>query len=355
MHVRPILLLLLAVVGCSDGRADAPGTTSGTAVAVPAAGAPSRGVDSSLLARADERAAALPRLHSLLVARHGELYLERYYRGGGRERPTNVKSASKSVLAALVGIALAEGALTGVDQPIAPFFARYLAQQPDPRARAITVGHLLSMQAGLEPTSFGNYGAWVSSRDWVRYVLTRPFVDEPGGRMLYSTGSTHLLSAILTQATGMSTHAYAQSRLFEPLGVRLPRWTRDPQGIYFGGNEMSLTPRAMLRFGELYRNGGVHEGRRVLPAEWIRDSWTPRTRSPYNGHRYGYGWWSRPAGRYTAYFAWGYGGQFIFVVPELELTVVATSQADVQREGAHLRAVHALLDEAILPAAEQGG
>lgn len=211
------------------------------------------------------------------------------------------------------------------------------------------------MRSGLEPTSFGNYGRWVSSRNWVRYVLEQPFTDEPGGRMLYSTGSTHVLSAILTKATGQSTLAYARARLARPLNIELPAWTADPQGVYFGGNEMALSPRALLAFGELYRNGGVHEGERILPESWIEDSWRRRTQSPFNGHGYGLGWWLRTSGGHDVRFAWGYGGQYVFIVPELGLTMVTTSDPVSPREGGHNRALHALLDDYFIPAAVRGG
>jgi CubicO group peptidase (beta-lactamase class C family) len=289
------------------------------------------------------------------VARDGGLLLERYYRGARADRRANIKSASKSVVSALVGIAIAEGKLRGVEQPIAellaprhgPLFAA------DPRKRAITVEHLLTMRAGLEPTSFGNYGAWVSSRDWVRDALRRPLVAEPGGEMLYSTGSTHLLSAALTRATGMSTYAYARARLFRPLGVELRPWQTDPQGIYFGGNEMRLTPREMLRFGELYRNGGRHAGVQVVPAAWVEASVQPRTRSPWSGEAYGYGWWVKQSGAHRVFFAWGYGGQYIFVVPSLRAVMVTTSDPDVPtRGGSHLDAIHEILDRFVVPAIE---
>ncbi|MEX1184128.1 MAG: serine hydrolase [Gemmatimonadota bacterium] len=185
-------------------------------------------------------------------------------------------------------------------------------------------------------------------------MLTRPFTDEPGGRMLYSTGSTHVLSAILTRATSQSTLAYARTRLAQPLGFELSPWTADPQGIYFGGNEMHMTPRALLTFGELYRNRGVHDGDQIVPESWIDESWRQRTSSPFNGHGYGLGWWMRRAGRHDVYFAWGYGGQYVFIVPDLALTVVMTSDPVSPREGGHNRALHRLIDELLIPAAEAG-
>jgi CubicO group peptidase (beta-lactamase class C family) len=360
-------LALLALAACSPGDvgAEVDGESAPYAAAeapapahvldVRPSTAPSVGLDSATLRAAFARAAELPRLRCLVVGRHGEVVAERCFRGPGLAAAANVKSVSKSIVSALVGVAIAEGKLEGPAQPIAPFFARYLGSAPDERKGRITIGHLLSMQSGLERTSGENYGRWVTSPDWVRFAIGRPMVDEPGGRMLYSTGNTHLLSAILTRATGESTWAFARARLAEPLGIQLPRWPTDPQGIYFGGNEMRLTPRAMFRFGELYRNQGRWEGRQVVPAGWVRESLTPRTRSPWSGEAYGYGWFLGDAGGHPMFFAWGYGGQFVFVVPDLELTVVTTSDPESPREQGHLRAVHALLDEWIVRAAELGG
>ena len=164
------------------------------------------------------------------------------------------------------------------------------------------------MRSGLERTSGANYGRWVSSANWVRFALSRAFVDEPAGRMLYSTGNSHVLSALLTKASGRSTLELARDWLGEPLGIAIPPWTRDRQGIYLGGNNMALSPRALLRFGEMYRNGGEYEGKRVLPESWIRASWEPRTESPFTGHQYGYGWFITRMSGHPVYYAWGYGG-----------------------------------------------
>jgi CubicO group peptidase (beta-lactamase class C family) len=343
-----LALLLVAPPASAAAQRAAPSRAPGAG-----SGAAARPLDAALLDSAFARGAALPRLRSLLVARDGRLVRERYWRGGRADRSTNVKSVSKSIVAALVGIALAEGTLDSVRQPIAPFFPRELGTGADPRARAITIGDLLSMRAGLQSTSFDGYGAWVRSPNWVRYALTRPLVDEPGGRMLYSTGSSHLLSAILTRSTGTSTWAYAQRKLGAPLGITIPRWSRDPQGIYFGGNDMYMTPRAMLAVGQLYLDRGRARGRQVVPAAWIDSSFVVRGYSPWNGHGYGYGWWHRRSGAHDVHFAWGYGGQYIFVVPSLGLVAVTTSDAAVaSRGGDHLDAIHEIVDRWLVPAAE---
>jgi CubicO group peptidase (beta-lactamase class C family) len=271
-------------------------------------------------------AAENSQLRTLVIARRGEILAERGYRGHSAITPTNIKSVSKSIIAALVGIAIEKGVLEGVDQNIAPLLKSDLPPDPDPRMAEITIGHLLSMQAGLERTSGANYGRWVSSRNWVRAALARPFVDEPGGRMLYSTGSTHLLSAILTRLTGRSTRALAGEWLGPLEGFSIADWERDPQGVYLGGNQMAMSPRSLLAFGELWRNGGrTADGRTLIPPEWIELSWQPRTRSRFTGDQYGYGWFLRQIAGKDVRYAWGYGGQMLYVVPELELTVVMTS------------------------------
>lgn len=314
-----------------------------------------RGLDPDLLERTLAKAAELPQLHALIVARDGVEVAAEAFRGPGLERPVNVKSVSKSVMAALAGAAIERGLLAGVDQPIAPLLDGLVPKDADPRVGAITIDHLLTMRAGLERTSGRNYGRWVNSPDWVRYALSRPFVDEPGGRMLYSTGSYHLLSAVLTRVAGRSTLELARAWLGEPLGIAIPPWTRDPQGFYLGGNNMLLSPRALLRFAEMYRRGGTYDGRRVLPASWIAASWTPRVRSRFTGHAYGYGWFIARAGEHPVFYGWGYGGQMVYVVPDLGLSVVMTSDhTGPSGRNGYVRALHDLLARGIVVAAERG-
>jgi CubicO group peptidase (beta-lactamase class C family) len=268
--------------------------------------------------------AQMPQLHSLLVNWRGQMLFEHYFNGMRATSLANLKSASKSVLAALIGIAIGKGILPGVDTPI----ARYFPDLTDPDKRRITIENLLTMRSGLETTSNRNYGAWVGSPNWVRHILTRPMDAQPGERMIYSTGNTHLLSAILTSAARESTWQFAQQMLARPLGFDLPRWSTDPQGIFFGGNDMLMTPRQMMRIGELYLQKGRFGERQVIPAEWVETSCEGRTRSPRSREQYGYGWWIREFDSFKTCYAWGYGGQYIFVLPELELVIVATSSPE---------------------------
>jgi CubicO group peptidase (beta-lactamase class C family) len=313
-------------------------------------------LEPALHARAIERANGLPRIRSLLISIDGEVVEERYFNGAQAAHWANLKSASKSLISALVGIALDRGYLRSVDVAIEKFFPEYLGGADAVVKKTITIEDLLTMRSGIETTSNRNYGHWVQSGNWVRYVLTRPMVDVPGGEMVYSTGNSHLLSALLTKAAKMNTFDFARRYLADPLGIQIRPWVRDPQGIYLGGNEMHLTPRAMLEFGELYLNDGRAGNKQVVSAKWIKESFEPRTQSWWSGRKYGYGWWIDTFAGHQTYYAWGHGGQFIFVVPDLKMVVVTTSlplPGDGRRE--HQRAIYDLMEEYLVPAATPNG
>lgn len=295
-------------------------------------------------------AADLPRLRSLLISRRGEPLFEAYFNGADRRRAANMKSASKSVISALVGIAIDRGHIESVREPIARFFPEHISEERNADKRSITVEDLLTMRSGLETTSGRNYGEWVLSDDWVASAIDRPLAAPPGARMLYSTGNTHLLSAIIRRASGADTRRFADEHLAVPLGRAIAHWPRDPQGVHFGGNDMEMTPRQMLAFGELYLNGGRHRGRQLVPEYWVAASFRPRARSPRGqGRWYGYGWWLRDLAGMRVPVAWGYGGQLIFVVRELELVVVATSDsAPGPGRRDHLRRLYGLVEERVL-------
>jgi CubicO group peptidase (beta-lactamase class C family) len=348
-----ILCAAILAAACSGGDDKAPELDAAPARPTPRViAAP----DSSLLRVAGERGDSLHRLRSLIVSWRGSVALERYYHGAAAGKPANLKSASKSIISALVGIAIARGEIKRIDQPISTLLAPE-TRGLDPAKRAITVEDLITMRAGLQSTSFENYGAWVSSRNWVQDALRRPMEAPRGeaGPMIYSTGNTHLLSAIITRASGSSTHAYADRHLFRPLGIRLRGWTTDPQGIHFGGNEMRMTPREMLKFGELYRNGGAvrigDSTRQVIPKAWIDSSWVRRTASSWSGNGYGYGWWITDLAGYETYFAWGYGGQYVFIIPRLDATVVMTSDPEApSRDDGYRAALFDLIIRQVIPA-----
>ncbi|AEQ51533.1 serine hydrolase domain-containing protein [Pelagibacterium halotolerans] len=273
-----------------------------------------------------DAAERLEPLRTVTISLDGEIIADRGYNGYTSSDPTNIKSASKVIVTTMIGIAIDRGLLEGPDQPVAELLADDLPSDPDPRLDEITLSHLMSMQAGLEATSGANYGRWVASSNWVRSALAQPMVAEPGGPMIYSTGSTHLLSAILTEVGGASTRQLARDWLGPIDGFAITGWHQDPQGVYLGGNELAMTPLSLLAFGEMIRNGGVvDDGERIVSEGWIDQSWQQRTTSRFGGHGYGYGWFLAELGGHDVSYAWGYGGQMLYIVPDLDLTVVMTS------------------------------
>ncbi|MWD26684.1 serine hydrolase [Aquicoccus sp. SCR17] len=299
-----------------------------------------------------ERAARFDQFHAISVAHEGEVVLEEAVRGPALSRPVNVKSVSKTLVAALLGAAIDRGAVPGLEATLGEVAPGLVPAGAEAGVADITLGQLVTLRAGLERTSGPNYGAWIASNNWVADALSRPFVAEPGGRMLYSTGSFHVLGAALTEATGRSLLALARDWLGDPLGVEIPAWTRDPQGYYLGGNQMALTLAAMRRFGEMYRMDGLWQGERVLSDAWVRQSFEPVTRSPFSGLQYGLGWFLGRAGGTEYALARGYGGQVIFVAPDAQLTVALTSDPTrPARSGGYFGDLMTLLTDEILPLA----
>lgn len=264
-------------------------------------------------------------VQSLVIQKNDQIIYEEYRGSIDGDEPTNIKSASKSIISLLVGIAIDKGFIEGVDQTIGDFFPEYFEENPDSAKAAITIRDLLTMRSGLETTSFRNYGRWVMSSNWVDFTLDQPFAEQPGGRMVYSTGTSHLLSVILTKATGMSTRAFANEYLFGPMDIRIGGWDRDPQGYYMGGNNLAVAPLDLLKIGELMMNVGEYGGQQLISKDWIMESVQVYTRSNFNPYNYGYMWWRRPVGNYQIFFAWGNGGQYIMILPELDAIISITS------------------------------
>jgi CubicO group peptidase (beta-lactamase class C family) len=308
----------------------------------------SAGFDAELLSAAYGRAAEIRNLHSLLVVRHGSLVGEAYYGGYDASMANCLKSVSKSFLSALYGLALEDGHLRGLEQPVSAFLPEYYQDDAEPRLGRTTINHLLTMRSGQAWTDSTHLGPMVASEDWVGHVAGLPFARDPGTRMTYNTGITHVASTLLTRATGMATHEYAEQRLFEPLGISATRWDYDPAGIDFGGAEVWMRPRDMARFGELYLRGGTIDERRIVGADWVSRS-TRGIVSSSGEQTYGAWWWQRTFAEREVYFAWGAGGQFIFIVPELDMVVVTTSSWFRGRSTTK-GPVFALLEEHILPA-----
>jgi CubicO group peptidase (beta-lactamase class C family) len=287
-------------------------------------------------------------LHSLLIVRNGYLVTEAYWHPFQPNIPHNIQSCTKSFTSALVGIAIAQGAIDGVNHKVLDMFPGRISANNDARKRTITLRSLLTMSSGLDWPTRGLAEALshqlAQSRDWVQFVLDRPMAQAPGTLFNYNSGGSHILSAVIKESTGMNALAFARKNLFTPLGITDAFWAADPTGINTGGWGLELTPRDMAKFGYLFLNNGFWEGRSIVPAAWIEDSTAAQIDSRNVGYRYGYQWWVHPSGFYAAR---GYGGQAIFVVPKQDLVVVFTGGLS----GSDMDTVpEKLLESFILPA-----
>jgi CubicO group peptidase (beta-lactamase class C family) len=284
-------------------------------------------------------------LHSLLIIRNGYLVSETYFGSYQQGDRHELYSCTKSFIATLIGIALDKGYLKGTDQRILDFFPKQTFANPDERKSAMTLEDTLTMRTGLDwEEGDPAYRAMYRSSDWVKYVLDEPMVAAPGKQFNYCSGCSHVLSAILQQATGTDTREFADQYLFQPLGISHVVWDVDSSAIAIGGWGLQLTPRDMAKLGYLYLHQGQWDGQQVVSAKWVEDA--TRTHAEAGDDLdYGYQWWTYSA--LGAYMALGRYGQTILVIPELDLIVVTTAQMDNHDE------IFNLVQHHILPAVQE--
>ncbi|MBA2286402.1 MAG: serine hydrolase [Ktedonobacteraceae bacterium] len=317
------------------------------------------GLDAALFGQLETHIQRTETLRSVLVLYSGDLIFEKYSSGGTQNIYQNVNSITKSVVSALVGIALQEGFLQDIDQPLLSFFPEYIPQDLDPRRKAITLRHLLSMSSGyaLPP---GDSEAFLSDPPLLEYgsslekLLGRPMEHEPGEVFAYDDLSSHIVALVLTRSTGMPLATFAQTRLFDPLGIwrdeqnNLYPWQRgthaeddhhpfglwneqepylwsvDKQGHHIGSYGLQLTTRELAKFGYLYLNRGQWDGQQLISADYVQASWRQQSKIE-NDRAYGYLWYLLPLGRHASFCAIGYGGQLLLCLPDLDTVIVVTS------------------------------
>jgi CubicO group peptidase (beta-lactamase class C family) len=311
-----------------------------------------------------------PDVHGVLLYHGGRLVLEEYFYGFGPERPHQLRSATKSVVSALVGAAVARGALRGADELVLrrlPYGPPTAYANPDPRKARLTLGDLLTMRAGLacddhDDASPGRETVLYDQPDWVKATLDLPMAAVPGTAARYCSGAVAVAGRVVERAVGTTLPAFADAALFRPLGIAPGTWRWDYTLTNANREfaQLHLRPRDMLKLGLLYRDGGRWAGRQVLPASWVAASLAPRTE--LEGTGYGYYWWrpwlrvATPAGetRVTFHAAQGNGGQKIYVVPQYDLVAVFTGGA-YNANGAPPNAIMATVIFPHLAAARTGG
>jgi CubicO group peptidase (beta-lactamase class C family) len=348
--IAVLIILSVSTVRITPASAQdpTPWPTAGWETSVPE----EQGIDSAKLADMfNQIQASGYNIHSVVIVRHGKLVAEAYRVPNDASTIHQLMSCTKSFISALVGIAIDQGAIQSIDQRVLDFFPDRTPANLDDAKRGMTLRDLLTMSSGFdwqggmleEPSIDQLY----FSPDWVQFMLDLPLSDAPGSRFVYNSGGSHLLSAIVQQATGQTAEELARTDVFAPLGITSWHWEADPQGISTGYAGLWLAPRDMAKFGYLYLHGGQWDGQQIVPAQWVADS----TREPIKAggswlsDGYGYQWWVDAKGYYMAL---GFGGQYIVVIPDRDMVVTFTSGLPA----ASFFVPEDLLNEYILPASE---
>ena len=279
-----------------------------------------------------------PNVTSLLLVRNGYIVFEKYYQGD-KESEHSVYSATKSVVSALIGIALNKGYIKNIDQKMYEFFPEFASDITDSRRREISIRDLLTMSAGFGPKMTGGD---------MKTCFSLSIVYDPGTNAAYNSCETHLLSGIITKTTKMNSFKFGTQFLFKPLGINAFSWGIPSAEYTFGGYGLNMRSRDMAKIGYLYLKDGVWEGKQVVPKEWVKESTKKQIDIPSLERKklpYGYQWWITSPGGHPGFCAVGIGGQYIHVVPDLNIVMVATSNT------MHMHPAHkVLIKQFIVPA-----
>ncbi len=345
-----LAVLLLTILSCSDSNS--PINLNDIETDTPA----NQGIDAELLEDAHQAASLFGFVNAILVARNGILVSEKYFRGTDENSHHNIRMVSQSFTSALIGIAIDKGYIPGVDKKIINYFPEYYYDLNDSRFNDITIEQLLNMESGLDIDKKIYWDVFYSD-NWLDQIFTQYLEFSPGTGVKHSTASTHLLSVALSRAVDQSLKEFAEENLFGPMGIIADSWNRDPQGNYFSGSDLEFQPREMLKFGMLYQNKGTLNGTQIIPEEWINDTFTKGyqgtgTWGAWDKIGFGYLWWRGEINGYEILTAMGYGGQYIMLVPEINLTIVTAcnSKVDWDRSDFQEKQIIDIIADYILPA-----
>jgi CubicO group peptidase (beta-lactamase class C family) len=336
----PLAALLIALPACGDDPAAPVGArpyaecTTATPY-VPTGGWRSNcpgalGMDSTTLRRAlDDIGGQMPTLEAFVVARKGYIVLEGYWNGARASTPLDIRSVTKAVTASVVATEIRAGRIPGMEEPLRTYWG-WLTTTDDPRHATLTVRHLLDLSAGFDMQSPG-----LSSIDAPTWYLTRPFGWDPGQHWQYDEGLYDVLSALVRRVDTRGMRDAARADLFAPLGIAgaASRWPVDASGNAYGAAGLRLTAREMLSLGELYRRDGVWDAQQVLPADWVAPMRVRPAGLADDVQVWFRGWRQVMLDGHLTLFTIGYGGQYIVVVPDLDLVVAAGAIPNVQQSG----------------------
>ena len=273
------------------------------------------------------------KVHSALLIHKGNLVLEEYYGDYGINDQHDLRSTTKSVRSLLLGIAIDKGFIEDIDDPIQKYVKTPVAKKNvDERKQAITIRHLLTMSSGLDcndwdKKSRGQEDKVYKKKNWLQFTLDLPMINDPGEVAAYCSMGVVLATEAIRQASGMEIDEFAHRYLFEPLGISNMSWghTSKRKNIPSSAKRLYMTPRDMAKIGMLILNDGTWGQKQIISKEWIDEATTSHTQ--ITGIDYGFWWWNIPFGTYTSISATGNGGQYIFVIPELDMVAVFTGGA----------------------------
>jgi len=329
-----IIIVLIMLIGCGGPSAAELAAVDYNPVSLddwPVSTPEEQGLDPELVAKLYYNASQLETTYSLLVFKNGYLIAEDYFHIGSPELQVNIHSVTKSITSALVGIALEEGCLTSLDQKMMEFFPELQNQITDSRKNEITLRQMLQMRAGYpwEETTAELFDLLYSGFHNNTLVHV-PLVRDPGSDSEYSNLTSHIIGMIVARACGTDLQSFAQEHLFAPLGIEPKFWQTDWDGNYLGFSDLYLSSTDLAKFGLMYLNDGVYDGKQIVPADWVDESlqiyskktWKFRVGRNWGDNGYGFQWWSIKAGNYRYNLAWGHGGQQIVLLDDLDMMIV---------------------------------
>lgn len=306
--------------------------------------------EAQLAAAGDFAAFNMPDITGIVVVRYNGIVYERYFGDSyGIDDPVNVRSITKCVTGTLTGMAIDDGALT-LQSTIGETIPHLIPSGADPRTSDITIEHLLTMSSGWAWDIHTDWPTLTAAPNWTELTLRLPVIYEPGSFYAYNTGGSHLLGVITQEAVGEDLADYAGRRLWEPLGIEQPAWRRAPEGVVSGGSGVELTPRDVARFGLLSLRNGQWGNRSLISDRWFPEATRFHIQGDSTGYAgYGYQWWViDDANGFHAWFGLGFGSNYLYVVPALDLVIVVLKGFEIPPDPVSI--VRPFIEGWILPA-----
>lgn len=315
---------------------------------------------------------SIPSLGSILIWQNNKIICEQYFNGANDSTMFKVKSVTKSVVSALAGIVNDHHLLPNLSTPVYSLFPEYafditknkeigfpeLIKTNDSLKRLITLHDMLTMQTGYlwDDNSPLSSRVFNSASDPVRSTLDLPFETLPGIKFKYCTPASHIIAVVLSKCVNENLKKFADTALFQHIGVKINSWSNDPLGRTMGGTELAMKATDMLKFGLLYLNEGKVNGKQIISNSWIKESTSQQVvlnewdvLPSANG--YGYFWWRRKTNGFQAFVASGYGGQLICIIPEKNMVIVTTCFVNERNRGrSEIKRLHEFIDKIVLAA-----